>query len=201
MKFALVSRRARARRARRAEGLEPEEPGSLDRYAEMALGAFNMSMAWAVFFATRWAVAHSGLCGRGAESEILLALLLALLLSLGAFAATLGLDWLADADWTPPRVDAVIKQLIGALGILVGFSWEQAFDASVAAVSEGMPLSPSLTKVVLAVLSCSVIMPAWKRYLLPMSVFHGWRFGFIPDHATLRLNKRCKATVKHFEEV
>ena len=41
------------------------------------------------------------------------------------------LDKLADAEATGKFTDEIIKHLIGSVGILVGFSWEQSFDCSV----------------------------------------------------------------------
>merc|ERR1712070_1370733 len=66
------------------------------------------------------------------------------------------------------------EQIIKALGILVGFAWEQCFDTSVAAISSRLP-SPATLKLLFAVFVFVVHVPAWKWWILPMDVCFGWK--------------------------
>merc|ERR1711920_489836 len=58
-----------------------------------------------------------------------------------------------------------IQQIINALGILVGFSWEHCFEGSVAAVA-GLTKHPRITKLVLGCLVTILVVPAWRKYVL-----------------------------------
>ena len=64
------------------------------------------------------------------QAEVL-AVTLALLLSALCFGGILPLDWLADQSWTDEHCDTAIRSIMSAMGILIGFGWEQCFDASV----------------------------------------------------------------------
>merc|ERR1711957_902014 len=58
-----------------------------------------------------------------------------------------------------------IQQIITALGILVGFSWEHCFEGSVGAVA-GLTDHPRITKLVLGCLVTILVVPAWRKYVL-----------------------------------
>jgi len=77
-------------------------------------------------------------------------------------------------------MDAVLKVVIRALGILVGFAWEQCFDQAVDDLSDVCP-NKHLARLVLAAACILIIVPAWKWYVLPMYEQEGWRFGFVFD--------------------
>jgi len=79
------------------------------------------------------------------------------------------------------KVDLCLKKVIRALGILVGFGWEQCFDEAVESLSKVMP-APHIAKFGLALFCIVIIVPAWKWYVLPMSEQAGWKFGFVVDH-------------------
>merc|ERR1712176_1023910 len=58
-----------------------------------------------------------------------------------------------------------IQEIITALGILVGFSWEHCFEGSVGAVAS-LTDHPRITKLVLGCLVTILVVPAWRRYVL-----------------------------------
>merc|ERR1712217_994301 len=60
---------------------------------------------------------------------------------------------------------SAIQQIITALGILVGFSWEHCFEGSVAAVA-GLTSHPRITKLALAISVTMLVVPAWRKYIL-----------------------------------
>eukprot|EP00437_Effrenium_voratum_P060536 CAMPEP_0181511774 /NCGR_PEP_ID=MMETSP1110-20121109/61615_1 /TAXON_ID=174948 /ORGANISM="Symbiodinium sp., Strain CCMP421" /LENGTH=87 /DNA_ID=CAMNT_0023641537 /DNA_START=1 /DNA_END=261 /DNA_ORIENTATION=- len=58
--------------------------------------------------------------------------------------------------------------LIKAMAILVGFSWEQAFEGCVSKTCERLTTIPSYwAEVLLAALLGAMILPAWRLYILP----------------------------------
>merc|ERR1712176_962318 len=97
-----------------------------------------MGFAWCGFFAAKWILASISYL-QDAEDHMLLEVLLALFISLSSMSLILVLDKVADADWTDEKADEAIRQIIGAIGILVGFSWEQCFDTAVLSLSLSVP--------------------------------------------------------------
>merc|ERR1719440_1943670 len=87
--------------------------------------------SWCTMFASKWSM-HSALLAYGAASDpnsTLQRITLALFISFGSFIMVFFLDKFEDMDFTGAVADLCIKCMINAIAILVGFSWEQAFDA------------------------------------------------------------------------
>jgi len=62
------------------------------------------------------------------------------------------------------------KTLIKAMAILVGFSWEQAFDSSVAKTCERATIMPpAWAHLSFSVLMIVIVAPAWRWYILPLA--------------------------------
>jgi hypothetical protein len=111
------------------------------------------------------------------------------------------LDCLADADWTDERTDAAIKEVIKAIGILIGFSWEQCFDQAVESLAEATPKTMQHTaKMILGLFCVFIIVPAWKWHLLPMAIRDGWKLGFVIDIDDHRTSNKWGDIVKHLED-
>merc|ERR1712066_208316 len=55
--------------------------------------------------------------------------------------------------------------IINALGILVGFAWEQAFEGAAGCISSLAP-DPVWTKLGQALLVGIIVIPAWRKYIL-----------------------------------
>lgn len=79
------------------------------------------------------------------------------------------------------RKRAAMRGTILALGVLIGFAWEKSFDTAVddTAEKESNIMPPSFIKVVLAMLLATVVLPAWRWYILPEVV----RLGGFSDPA------------------
>merc|ERR1719443_1470137 len=123
------------RRKKSQEEIEEEEEKAeaaeaKARKLDQWIATFAMNMAWSFFYSTKWAL--GSIPGWSGNTEIL-CLTEAVVVSVVCFAMIFVLDWFADQEWTPDEVDECIIKTIGAIGILIGFSWEQSFDASVAA--------------------------------------------------------------------
>merc|ERR1719359_550423 len=90
---------------------------------------------------------------------------LALIVSFTAFGIIFVLDKIADLESTGESTDQGIFSIIGGLGILVGFSWEQSFDGGVEAIA-ALTSRPLMAECGLALLVTIVVMPAWQKYIL-----------------------------------
>merc|ERR1719316_1150723 len=77
------------------------------------------------------------------------------------------LDKIADLDATGSDADEAIRTIIEALGILVGFSWEQSFDTAVDSITERVTaMPPPITKLLMSLCLVAIVLPAWRIYIL-----------------------------------
>jgi hypothetical protein len=137
-----------------------------------------MCFSWAFFFGLQMFLA--GFHAFEGEPE-LMSVVLALLISALCMGAIIPLDALADADWTDEHMDMAIRSIMSAMGLLIGFGWEQCFDASVDAlarksdaVSDIAIVNTHTVKLALTIFCAGLLVPAWKWYMLPFIVAKGW---------------------------
>ena len=131
---------------------------------------FTMFFAWSLLYLlksltlapwrTRWLSIDL------AARPVLEHVLVALIISGVAFAMILGLDTVADLQVAGDGLHSDILAIIFSLGIMVGFSWEQSFDAGIEVVAERSPLPAHLLKFSLALMVTGIVFPAWKNYIL-----------------------------------
>jgi len=129
-------------------------------------GISSMCFAWCIHFAVDWWIeSHSNLEGS------MRAVISALSVTALAFSLIFVLDKVADMHFDDKELFRALRGMISGLGLLVGFSWERCFDASV----EGLAshhymgnLPPALNRMALAVVLAIMVLPAWKWYILPM---------------------------------
>lgn len=183
---------------RRTESRRRHEENSL-RKLQVLLMCCGMSLAWSTFYASQWGLASFN-WGDRQEDETLFHLVLAVCLSVVSFAMIWVLDFLAGLECTKEKVDRVLYEVVGALGILIGLAWEKNFDSAVVALAS-QTRHPILMKLPLSVFCALLVVPAWKLYMLPMIVHQGWRFGFVPTHATKCLDYRDEESVRHYLEL
>ncbi|CAJ1329413.1 unnamed protein product [Effrenium voratum] len=124
-----------------------------------------MCTAWCLHFSVDWWLS-SNLMGEGAVLSVICAVAVTGL----ALGLIFVLDKLADMDFTDDEVDCSLRALITSLGILIGFSWERSFDAAVGGLAENrvFGLPPPILTLILAIILASMVMPAWKWYILPV---------------------------------
>jgi len=153
----------------------------LGRLAEGIFVSTSMSFSWSFFFGFQMILA--GISMFEGQAEVL-AVTLALLLSAICLGGILPLDWLADQSWTDEHCDTAIRSIMSAMGILIGFGWEQCFDASVDQIAEETNKSdidfvnPHTAKAGLTLFCCLLLIPAWQKYMIPYMVAEGWNFSF-----------------------
>lgn len=143
----------------------------LRRFVDTLQNQGLMTCAWCIFFATQyWAVRSQVLEPVGGPHSMGGRVVLALGLSLCAFLAIFGLDKIEDTAKASQRdmrsVHRLVKSLVNALGILVGFSWEVSFEGANSAVASLHERRAYIVKVVLAAAVSSVIIPAWRKFVL-----------------------------------
>ena len=128
-----------------------------------------MCTAWCLHFSVDWWLS-ANILADGAVLAVICAVVVTCLALLLIFV----LDKLADMDFTDDEVDTSLRALIQSLGILIGFSWERSFDEAVGGLAEDrvLGLAPPVLTLLLAVVLASMVMPAWKWYILPVVVAH-----------------------------
>lgn len=168
-----------------------------DRFEEVTSSVFAMVFVMAFFYATQWLVIVSGIWKRLQASNIdevdeaLVGMILAMLVSLVGFFGIWALDKFADADSASKASKKASRKLIGAVGILIGFAWEQSFDGTMHSVTSVMSMGVwGQVGVTAGVII--VIVPAWVRFVIPMTEEHGYRYGFVAR----RLAAKAKASLR-----
>ena len=82
-----------------------------------------------------------------------------------------GFIWLFDRLFRRARSKEVGRAMgcvILATGISVGFTWEQAFEAGIETVAEGLTVrNQHWMQLLLSLFLTSIVVPAWKLYILP----------------------------------
>ncbi|CAE7690812.1 HMA1 [Symbiodinium pilosum] len=175
---------------------DEEEP----RVYQVALASSNQAFAWCMYFGCKWLVATE-LFVDGPEEKMVLHLILAALVTFIAVVAIWVLDKLADLEATGEDLDHAIIQVIGGNSILVGFAWEQCFDRAIeviAAQGTFFRVPPLAVKLALAAACICVIIPAWRRWILPMVLREGWKFGFVIDGSDAKWGKVFKSKRWHW---
>eukprot|EP00443_Scrippsiella_acuminata_P044143 CAMPEP_0115220020 /NCGR_PEP_ID=MMETSP0270-20121206/27229_1 /TAXON_ID=71861 /ORGANISM="Scrippsiella trochoidea, Strain CCMP3099" /LENGTH=605 /DNA_ID=CAMNT_0002634057 /DNA_START=28 /DNA_END=1845 /DNA_ORIENTATION=+ len=167
-----------------------------ERSWEVTMLAWSMSFAWCCFFSAKMTLARVGIL----QDLMILSVVLTLTISLVSFSCIRLLDLLADAEWTGARVDHTIFQIIRAIGLIVGFAWEQTFDQAVESLSSALAW-PHMGKFLLAVFCVLVIVPAWYKYILPFAITNQWEFGFIVHDLDSEVEQeRLQKVVEHVKE-
>jgi len=149
----------------RAGNLISERDAVKQRFVAIGQNFFSTGFAWALFFAGKWGLSFTQVT----HEQSLLRVALALLLSGLSFIWIFGLDKIADADKASggsKSTEHALRTLVQALGILVGFSWEQAFDSAVDETAQ-VARNPAIAKLALSIVLVIIVFPAWRFYILP----------------------------------
>merc|ERR1711862_939413 len=73
------------------------------------------------------------------------------------------------------NLDRTLRTIIDATGLLVGLSWEKAFQAAEEAIILGFSVTRNhhvIGKLCMGLLIAAVVLPAWLNYLMPMASKH-----------------------------
>jgi len=144
----------------------------LRRWGFILMDTSGMSFAWCLLYATKWAVHLASVQFQLplAKTETINGICLALCTSVMACLMIFGINWICDRRCSHDIMWKQFRSIIRSLGILIGFAWEQPFDAGVEAVAklaEPKGLWHALfTKLALACVVGLVVVPAWRHHIL-----------------------------------
>jgi hypothetical protein len=160
--------------------------GLVDRFTEIVLDMVGMMFAWSAYYSSLWWI---GMARPDHSDMMLVKLAAALTGSLGSFVIIYILDKLADLPQTNDCHDKAIRKCIEFIGVMIGFSWEQAFDVATddLAQASGQASRQHYVKLAISLFCAVIIVPAWRWWLLPMLEEGGWEYGFVlkRDHTSL----------------
>lgn len=154
------------------------------RHATWVRLGTDFVLAWSLLFTTDAFLTNHGLGGNkmGCLGQVITAMILTII----GFLVVFLLDRQADAveakmvaspsknqqqiDEYRERQKKAIRGTVLAIGVLIGFGWERCFDAAVDSTAEqdAKIVPPTLTKVGLALVLASIVLPAWRWYILPV---------------------------------
>lgn len=146
-----------------------EEPDLVIRSIQMTQATLSMAFGWCFLHCGRWlfwAVTNDHGVGDG---DLMLARLLqALVFSYSLFAGIFVLDLFADQS----EDDRGYRALIRGCGLVLGLSWESAFDEAIKDLGRNFETETQRTLLTnsFAIAVCVVVLPAWKMYILPNSM-------------------------------
>mmetsp|Transcript_141550 Transcript_141550/g.452520 ORF Transcript_141550/g.452520 Transcript_141550/m.452520 type:complete len:513 (+) Transcript_141550:2502-4040(+) len=154
------------------EGEEAEEDETMaERLTDIIMNAFAMCSAWCTLFGARAVWMLSGMNNTIEVTSIDGRILLAIMLSIGSFVVVYYLDKVDDAMRESPgavntSAEKAISSIVGAISVLVGFTWENSFDGAVAAVASLNSAHPQCTKFVLGIVVFGSLAIPWRRFIL-----------------------------------
>jgi competence protein ComGC len=137
----------------------------------------SMCFSWSSFFATQWLVASFL---KESRDFTVVEVVTAAIISHLVFVLIRILDICADNNVMGNLGERAVRRVITSLGLLIGFGWEKSFHASIEAVAAFSTIAPLPTNVAFAFFALIVIMPHWRRFIIPMVEEHGYRYGFVP---------------------
>jgi len=160
--------------------------GRLRRIVENFL---TMCFAWCAYFSIRWLV-WKIFPGRLSDSIHMLAC--ALMTSLFVCVPIALFHILAKEASIDYETDIILRERIKTLGVMIGFSWEQAFHACVMKVSQLhlFHIPDVIARLIMVVIIVALLIPAWRWYILPRS-HQSKKAGELMEDA------ECKAYVIH----
>jgi len=148
----------------------------LARWVFIAHSTIAMCFAWCLLYSTMWWVSRQLVqwdlvnIGFGPNSAAVRSIV-AILISIIAFLSMWMLDKCSDAR-AGDSAEKAMRGIIRSFGVLVGFSWEQAFAGGIEAVVEASVLPgmsrwyPVFIQAGIALLLGLGVVPAWKMYIL-----------------------------------
>jgi len=164
---------------------EEEDSGRMERVMKIVRNYFTFGSAWCSFYAAKWAFTHTSL----GSQESMLHVVLALVVSAFVFVGIFVMDKVMDHDLLGAGEDAeeALEEIILALSVLVGFSWEQSFDTAVSVLAEDIAMPKAWSKLAMSLVLVAIVFPAWRFYILPREL----ELIEESDHPKLKKLKKC----------
>jgi len=135
------------------------------RCVSIAVNYFMMCLAWSMLTAIKegTAIVFPSL----AKDGIVLKIAVALVTTFLTFGVILILDKIADMHVAGGQTERIIVTIINANSFLIGFSWEVCFSKALVAIGGPRGNVSGITHLLLSILVCMVVIPAYRWYLLP----------------------------------
>jgi len=129
------------------------------RFMGVVRNTFSTSMAWCSIYWVEWQIYVLELDSLRIECLLIQALVSTIL----SFVLILVLDFIADRSGH----SLGLRRVIFSLGLLVGFSWERAFDVGFEQHISHHAGPTSSFRHILPLVLALFVLPAWKQYILP----------------------------------
>ncbi|CAE7921576.1 unnamed protein product, partial [Symbiodinium sp. KB8] len=148
----------------------------MTRWILISSSAFATGASWCALYMVKWILFgfEEAADAEANPNSCIWRVVLALTVSFGSFVLVYFLDWLQDLDSTDESADRAIGEVINAIGVCVGFAWEQAFDAGVntiGSLTEHLgQYYPIWARLFVAAAVAMVMIPAWRLYLIKKSL-------------------------------
>jgi len=145
-------------------------------YFSTISGIMAMTMAWSLFYGGKWlfwhATAGEGLLHSG--KDVMIAFMVqAVLFSIVSTSAIIGCDCMLRIT---PFFTCLLEQTTESLVLLIGLSWEAAFQhaifLAVHAEGGGSDLEEYLSTIAVSFSLCGLVIPAWILYIVPRAMHH-----------------------------
>lgn len=149
------------------------EPTFRTKVRELLQSGLSLVFSWSSIRAVQWA--SIDLCKKHVfallPASLIVKLASALIISAASFMLILPLDKIEDSIRDLRGTGRIFKDVIIALGVVVGMSWEPVFNKSIAVVSHTYS-NPVLWQLLIALILVAVMLPAWKRFILSQQVIY-----------------------------
>jgi len=149
----------------------PNEPTFATKVRELLQSALSLVFSWSLIRAVQWAIID--LCKKQVfdllPASLVVRLASALVVSAASFLVILPLDKIEDSIRGLRGTGRLFKDVIMALGVVVGISWEPVFNKSIAVITHTYS-NPVLGHIIMALALVIVMLPAWKRFILSKQV-------------------------------
>jgi len=132
----------------------------------------SMVMAWGLLFWAEWQLYVSG----WEHTTMGGCIVVAISVSTGAFISVILLSAIPTAHTANKFGKRAAKSIVLALGLLIGFTWERAFDVAFEELEEHYAEHHSSKWLGHAIVTCvslvltAIVAPAWRHYILPRAL-------------------------------
>lgn len=149
-------------------GLVLEHGPMAERIIKISKSVTMFASCWCLIFWADWFLYELGFEGTRIEACLIMALILTAFAAVEIFMIDAVADRLAHHN-----AQRGLRYTIVSLGVLVGFSWEKAFDIAmedIAHSSHILGIPPTTFLHILAMMLLVVVLPAWYYYILPKTI-------------------------------
>lgn len=138
----------------------------IDRLLDVIKTTLIMVMAWCLLFWGQWEIFDTHFVKRANLARVVLAMLLSVYSIFQVFL----LDFIADR-MKSKFLRKSCRLVTRGFGLALAFSWEASFDVSIETVAKGTKgFSEAGLKLILALVLCIIVAPAWAWYILPKTM-------------------------------